>query len=659
MKRVLSVIVAVLLGTSFTNAQAQTIITPENATALSQLRVMGHGTMTTSAWSDDGTMLAVGMSEEIRIYRGDVPDPLIIPGQNRVGTLAFRQDNHLLASSDSSGLVRLWNTDTGEAVGVWGHENVGVVTDFSFLPDADRLLINFYDLQELFTTTPLGTAIWEWDYSGSEYRLLAHTSSSRREGNMTLNSDHTLIATTTTWSQTGSGSSIATLLIRDAANGEIRQQLTDVRPSFSSLIFSPVDPGLVVSIDEIGVVRFWNVNTGIELFALTLPSGHITTAAFNVDGTALITGGTDGKVRIWDVSNGSLLEVFDEQPAPIVKLRAVDIEHVEAFSEVTEMAEVWNVDTKATVSRFLIDNLTPPLIDIKFDPLDEEIVALGQDATVRVWNMGSGDMTTLMQFNPDDWDGVDLSDEGRVAWMDAETGKLSILNPNEADSLLNFQLPSVNRIERLEYFSDTSRLFLHSAGDGRPRNLDDLAYFPENSLRSWDLASGSISNETTLLEEFFGDFAYSPELPVLVYTQNGQLWRRNLFDDEAVVLSNEDDWYSARVRFSPDGTLLAAIHSRMIYLWDTETWALLQQISISGSGYDSFVEFSPDSSLIVFNHILSANRMVFSVFAVGSGERLATLAGHTDTITDVVFDRSGSLIATASLDGTIRLWGIP
>jgi WD40 repeat protein len=47
------------------------------------------------------------------------------------------------------------------------------------------------------------------------------------------------------------------------------------------------------------------------------------------------------------------------------------------------------------------------------------------------------------------------------------------------------------------------------------------------------------------------------------------------------------------------------------------------------------------------------------VWDVATGQRLATLEGHTDTIMQLAFSPGGDRIATASLDGTTRLWHLP
>ena len=74
------------------------------------------------------------------------------------------------------------------------------------------------------------------------------------------------------------------------------------------------------------------------------------------------------------------------------------------------------------------------------------------------------------------------------------------------------------------------------------------------------------------------------------------------------------------------------------------------------------VVFSPDGALLADVGGDTSNEYninVLRLWNVATGEPLVVLHGHTRLLTDVAFNHAGTLIATASDDGTVRLWGVP
>jgi WD40 repeat protein len=69
----------------------------------------------------------------------------------------------------------------------------------------------------------------------------------------------------------------------------------------------------------------------------------------------------------------------------------------------------------------------------------------------------------------------------------------------------------------------------------------------------------------------------------------------------------------------------------------------------------NFIAWSPYASLVAFGSSSGALCLVDG----DSGALLEVFHGHTGPIYSVSFSPDGRLIATASIDGSLRFWGIP
>lgn len=77
---------------------------------------------------------------------------------------------------------------------------------------------------------------------------------------------------------------------------------------------------------------------------------------------------------------------------------------------------------------------------------------------------------------------------------------------------------------------------------------------------------------------------------------------------------------------------------------------LLGRVTHTGAG---IAHFSPDGRSFVTSAEDSTSAQIWSVDPF---ELVLTLTGHTDDVVDAVFDPAGDRVATASLDGTVRVW---
>lgn len=166
----------------------------------------------------------------------------------------------------------------------------------------------------------------------------------------------------------------------------------------------------------------------------------------------------------------------------------------------------------------------------------------------------------------------------------------------------------------------------------------------------------AFSRDGRLVAGAFGTFAGMMADPV-----PGQvvLWDVTTGKRRATLLGHVDGVKS--VAFSPNGKLIAtAGYLDEIKLWQTES--ATEIANIQATAITTSIAFSPDGKFLVVGleaaGVRPAAEPNAELYDVGTRKLVRRFAGHEWGISAVTFSPSGSLLATSSHDGTVRLWDV-
>ena len=189
------------------------------------------------------------------------------------------------------------------------------------------------------------------------------------------------------------------------------------------------------------------------------------------------------------------------------------------------------------------------------------------------------------------------------------------------------------------------------AGTGGISEVDPTSYSP-GFLRTWHRDKpGDAPTQILVNPSQFSSLDVSSKGSIAVSTWNGRVqWFSESLNREPTWLPEEID-QATQVAFSPDGNLLAQVgwHTG-VRIWDTVENRLLETLDLPTC---SCVRFSTDGKELF---IAARHDAVLYRWDLLSNTLRDRFFGHTRPILDITVSPDGLRVATASIDGTIRIW---
>ena len=554
-----------------------------------------------------------------------------------------------------------------------------------FLGRGDRAVAYSPDGTRLAVASSLG--IWLYDaHTGAETALL-FTEDMFWPHSVSFSPDGTILA---------SGDWDNDVRLWDVASGQLKNTFQGHTGQVRSVSFSP-DGATLASAGLDTTIRLWDVASGQLKNTLQGHTSGVLSVSFSPDGTTLASA-SEEEVLLWDVGSGQLKRTLEH---PSWGLRSVSfspdgITLATAFREEILLWDVASGQLKNTIehpawgspyhaqSEFLLAVVN----SVAFSPDGTTLASTSLDATVRLWDVATGQLKSTLQeytgsvelvsFSPD---GVTLaiaSEDHAVRLWDAATGQLKDTLKGHKSYVNSMSFSSDGSILASASWDGTVRLW--DVATGQLKNTIDyeehrfsrsVSFSPDGTTlatgrRLWDVASGQLKRVLEHPSWGFRSVSFSPDGKTLATANKEEIL---LWDVDSGQLKNTLEGHRFQIHsvlFSPDGKTLATTSGGYwnwnrysdldlesgdytIRLWDVDTGQL--KSTLEHRSYVYSLLFSPDGATFV-----TANYETIRLWDVASGQLKDTI--EHESVHSVLFSPDGSILFSAGFHGVVRLWDV-
>jgi WD40 repeat protein len=629
-----------------------------NQRVLPALNFPHGGEIFTVAFSPDGRRLLTASADNAARVWDTASGQVIglLQHEYKVNGAAFSADGTLVVTASSDSTARIWSAVTGQLVSTLQHK--GFVNSATFSPDGRRLVTASSDgraqIWDVATGATVGPPLQHEDVSehNAKLEVLAAVFSSDGQLLVTVAND----ATARVWSIRADDATRKPLILKHAN-------------TVHSAAFSP-DGRLVITACADGTARVWSTKDSQSVRILR-HDASVSTAAFSGDGRSVITASADGTARLWDSATGLPIG------APLSHSSAV---HAAAFSPdgrrvVTASADgtarIWDAETGAPLGLPL--HHRGGVTQAAFSGDGRHLITASSDGTAQLWNVVTGEAVAVSQHKGSIKAAAFGRQGRRVVIVSNDTAR--IVNADTGQSVGALQH---NGVIYAAAFSPDERRIVTASGDATARIWDAVTGGPvgaplrhdrpvnaaafssdgnqivtisaDNTARVWDATTGAAVSVPFQHQGVFAAAFSDDGRRVITASSDNTTRVWNVGTGQAIGESVEYPGSIKALTFNGEVPRVAIVSGIPVQVWDA---ALGQGTRLQNREVVDKAAFSPDARLIV-----TASRHTVRVWDVASGQPVGGTLLHAGTVDEVAFSVDGHRIVVTTSDGASHIWPV-
>jgi WD40 repeat protein len=568
-------------------------------------------------FSSDGQFLATADGERIRLWRiSDKQQVLSLKEhQYLVYSVAFSQNDKVLASGSADCTIKLWDISTGQCLQSL-HGHTAVVRSIAFSPDNRVIASGSEDQTVKFWDTNTGKCLSTLSKQDSLIREVAFSSDGK------------------IFAFTSSNNTVSLCNLSNIGISQIQQVLCGHTNCVKSIAFSP-NGKIIASGSMDSAIKLWDTNTGICLKTLLGHTASINSITFHPRGKILASSSSDHSVKVWDISTGECLKTLQGHVNWVQSVAFSPDGQTLASGSQDHAAKLWDINTGECIYTF--QGYANWLKSVVFNPDGKLIASGGQDNIVRLWDVSTIKCTNILHGHVDWIQCLAFSPDGQtlVSGSSDCTVRVWDVNTNKCIKILDEHTSKVYSI----VFSPDGLVVASASFD--------------NTIKLWKLSTGECVN--TLQD-------HSGNITTVAFSSNGKILASRsddntvkLWDIEAGKCLKTFPGYANWLRsgaFNSNVTICASSgDDYIVKLWNIATGQCLITLE-EHTGQIKTLAFSPDGQAIASG----SDDLTIKLWNIRTGQCLITFQGHTRTLSSISFSPDGQVICSCSKDGTIKFW---
>jgi WD40 repeat protein len=573
------------------------------------------GNILAMEFSPDGQLLAIADADKIFLFQiSDYQLKYVFKGHTDwVRSIAFSQNNQIIASGSEDYTIRMWNIGTHQCIKTLrGHTNR--VWFIVFSPDG-RTIISASD----DNTTKL------WDVDTGEC-LETYEGYGGRAWSLNFSTGHYIVANPVNNKD---------IKISNLTTGKIFGILEKAFEKEGLVVFN--QQGTMLASSNGSTIKLWNIDGNQYSKTLTGHSGRVQTINFSPVSEILISGCSDGKIKLWDVHTGGCIKTIQGH------LNGVDLcvfkpdGQVFATGGADQIVKIWDVHTGRCLSTF--EGYTNLVWSVAFSPDGQTIAGSSEDRLIKFWSVESGECLNTLQGHSNLAESIAFNSSGHILASGSKDQTIRLWDVHDGTCICVLH-GHTNQIKSV-VFSHNDQVIASASAD--------------HTVRIWDAVTGECLRTLQGHSDRVWSVAFHPSDHVLASTSTDntiKVWDINTGECLTTLQGHSNRVWS--VAFSPDGQILvSASDDYTLKLWDISTNSCISTLEGHKDEVKS-VAFSPDGQIIASASI----DHTIKLWNISAGECFITLQGHSNRVWSVAFSPDGQILASASHDETIKLWSI-